>query len=102
MTSKAFRTRAAATIAVMTASIITAQTQNAPPAKESAPQGPIVRLPIAGSWSGTVIQVQRSIEYAVSVEVTARGAQISYPGHNCGGKLSHIGVSASTSFMLKP
>jgi hypothetical protein len=103
MSSNTFRTCAAAMIAVVTASIITAYAQNAPPADESAPLAPSVRLPaaIAGSWSGTAIQVQRSIEYAVSLEVTVRGAQINYPGLNCGGNLRRIGASAEYVFYVE-
>jgi hypothetical protein len=103
MSSHSFRTCAAAMIAAVTASIITAYAQNAPPANESAPLSPGVRLPagIAGSWSGTVIQVQRSIEYAVSLQVTARGAQINYPELNCGGHLRRIGASAEYVFYVE-
>jgi hypothetical protein len=98
-----FRTCAALMIATVTTLIVAAAAQNAPPANESAPLVPSVRLPlaIAGSWSGTVVQVQRSIEYSVSVEVTARGAQINYPGLNCGGKLSHVGASAHYVFYVE-
>jgi hypothetical protein len=103
MSSSAFRTWAATMIAVTTASIITAETQNAPPAKDGAPLGPSVPLPeaIAGSWSGEVVQVQRTIEYIVSVEVTARGAQTNYPGLDCGGKLSRVGVLAEYIFYVE-
>jgi hypothetical protein len=103
MSSDTFRAWAGAMILAVTASIITAYAQNAPPANESAPLAPSVRLPpaIEGSWSGTVIQIQRSIEYVVSVQVTARGAQINYPGLNCGGNLRRIGASAEYVFYVE-
>jgi hypothetical protein len=103
MSSNTFRAWAAAMISAAAASIITAYAQNAPPANESAPLAPSVRLPsaIEGSWSGTVIQIQRSIEYVVSVQVTARGAQINYPGLNCGGNLRRIGASAEYVFYVE-
>jgi hypothetical protein len=103
MSSDAFRICASAMIAAVSASVITADAQNAQPAPESAPPAPSVRIPaaLAGSWSGNVIQVQRSIEYAVSLEVTARGAQINYPGLNCGGNLRHIGASAEYDFYVE-
>jgi hypothetical protein len=98
-----FRTCAALMIASVTTSIDTAAAQNAPPANESVPPAPSARMPtgIAGSWSGTVIQVQRTIEYAVSLEVTANGAQINYPGLNCGGNLRRIGAAAGYDFYVE-
>jgi hypothetical protein len=103
MSSNTFRACAAATISAVTASIITAYAQNAPPANQSAPLAPSVHLPsaIEGSWSGTVIQIQRSIEYVVSVQVTARGAQINYPGLICGGNLRRIGAAAEYVFYVE-
>jgi len=103
MSSNTFRAWAAAMISAVTASIITAYAQNAPPANQSAPLAPSVHLPsaIEGFWSGTVIQIQRSIEYVVSVQVTARGAQINYPGLNCGGNLRRIGASAEYVFYVE-
>jgi len=48
-----------------------------------------------------VIQVQRTIEFTVTLEITAREAQISYPELHCGGKLSHVGASGDYSFFLE-
>jgi hypothetical protein len=103
MCSNTFGTCAAAMIASVATSIITAAAQNAPPAIESAPLAPSARTPagISGSWSGTVIQVQRTIEYAVSLEVAANGAQINYPGLNCGGNLRRIGAAAGYEFYVE-
>src|ERR1700681_42702 len=103
MSSDTFRAWVAAMISAVAASIITAYAQNAPPANQSAPLAPSVHLPsaIEGSWSGTVIQIQRSIEYGVSVQVTARGAQINYATLNCGGNLRRIGASAEYVFYVE-
>lgn len=104
MSIMSFRTLAviilAATIAT---SSTTAQAQNAPPATESASPAAGVQPPaaIAGNWSGTVIQVQRSIEYAVSLAIDDRGAQSSYPGLNCGGTLKRVGASAGYVFFVE-
>src|ERR1700736_390169 len=62
---------------------------------------PVAGPAIAGSWSGTVLQIQRSIEYAVTIEITARGAQITYPELHCGGKLSRIGASRDYAFFVE-
>jgi len=48
-----------------------------------------------------VLQIQRAIEYAVTLEITARGAEINYPELHCGGKLSRIGASRDYAFFLE-
>jgi hypothetical protein len=56
---------------------------------------------LAGTWVGTVIQVQKSIEYSVTLEIGAGEAKISYPELRCGGKLSRIGSSGDYSFFVE-
>src|ERR1700680_175611 len=56
---------------------------------------------IAGTWAGTVIQVQKSIEYSVTLEIGAGEAKISYPELRCGGKLSRIGSSGAYFFFME-
>ena len=96
MSSSVFRITAAAVVAAMTGLTGTARAQNVPPTLEGS--SPTANMPppapVAGTWLGTVIQVQRSIEYGVSLEITAQKAEINYPGLNCGGTLKLVGASA--------
>jgi hypothetical protein len=96
MSSSVFRITAAAAVAAMTGLTGTARAQNVPPALEGSSPTANMRppAPIAGTWSGTVIQVQRSIEYGVSLDIAAQRAEINYPGLNCGGTLKLVGASA--------
>jgi hypothetical protein len=64
-------------------------------------RSPVTGPAIAGTWSGTVIQVQSSIEYAVVLEITAHGGQTSYPELNCGAKLTRVGTSTSYVFFVE-
>jgi hypothetical protein len=48
-----------------------------------------------------LIQIQSSIEYAVVLEITARGGQSSYPELNCGGKLTRVGASINYVFFIE-
>jgi hypothetical protein len=77
-----------------------------PPAVDVGPRPPVVRPPvtgpaIAGTWSGTALLVQRSIEYTVTLEITPRGAEINYPDLHCGGRLSRIGASRDYAFFVE-
>src|SRR5579864_6162926 len=103
MSGSASRICGFARIAAVTASATMAAAQNAPPVTERTPLPPSARLPpaIAGSWSGTIIYVQQSVEYDVSLEITSQGAQINYPGLNCGGTLRRIGASADYVFYVQ-
>jgi hypothetical protein len=101
---KELRTLAVFAIATMGSSI-GSQAQNFN-AGATATRTPGTRPPttgpaIAGTWSGTVIQVQRTIEFTVTLQITAREAQISYPELHCGGKLSHVGASGDYSFFVE-
>ena len=77
-----------------------------PPALDVGPRPPVVRPPvtgpaIAGTWSGTALLVQQSIEYTVTLEITPRGAEINYPDLHCGGRLSRIGASRDYAFFVE-
>jgi hypothetical protein len=99
--NEAFRFLAAITMASTTGlGISVAQT---PPAGDSGPRPlnirpPVIGPAVAGVWSGKVLQVQQSIEYTIMLDVSARGAEISYPELHCGGKLSRIGTSHDYAF----
>jgi hypothetical protein len=101
---KTLRHWATVMFAAMAASIVTVGAQtpplNRPPAPPSA-RSPVTGPAIAGTWSGTVIQVQSSIEYAVVLEITAQGAQTYYPELNCGGKLTRVGASTGYVFFVE-
>lgn len=61
----------------------------------------IQRPDLVGKWSGTLIQVQQSIEYSVAVEISAQGASINYPEFGCGGTLTRIGGTARYVFFIE-
>jgi len=54
-----------------------------------------------GKWSGTLIEVQNSIEYSVAVEISSDGATITYPELGCRGILRPIGSSAEYVFFVE-
>jgi hypothetical protein len=56
---------------------------------------------IVGTWIGSVIRVQNSIEYSVTLEISGREAKIDYPELRCGGKLSLIGSSGNYFFFVE-
>ena len=79
-----------------------AQTSPADPAPRTvARRPPATMSAIAGTWAGTVIQVQKSIEYSVTLEIGGREAKVSYPELRCGGKLSRVGASGDYSFFVE-
>ena len=103
--NKAFQILAAVTIASTGGAIARSVAQTSS-AGDLGPRTPAIRPPvtgpaIAGNWSGTVLQIQRSIEYAVTLEITARGVQITYPELHCGGRLSRIGASRDYAFFVE-
>jgi hypothetical protein len=79
-----------------------AQTSPADPAPRTvARRPPATMSAIEGAWAGTVIQVQKSIEYSVTLEISGREAKVSYPELRCGGRLSRVGTSGDYSFFLE-
>ena len=103
--SKSLPSLTVALIAMLVASIARAQAQT-PPAGDRVAGTPgnrpqVMRPAMAGTWSGTVIQVQRSIEYTVALEITSRDVRISYPELHCGGRLVQVGVSGDYSFFVE-
>jgi len=100
---KAIRILTAAALGSTLGSLSLAQTlpPGNPGARPATIRPPVTGPAIAGTWSGTVLQIQRSIEYAVTVEITAQGAQTNYPELHCGGKLSRIGVSRDYAFFVE-
>jgi hypothetical protein len=102
--NEAFRTLVAAAIA-STAGGAMCFAQS-PPAVDIGPRPPVARPQvtgpaISGSWSGTALRIQRSVEYSVILEITARAAEVNYPDFHCGGKLSRVGVSREYAFFIE-
>jgi hypothetical protein len=62
---------------------------------------PATRTALAGTWAGTIIQVQKSIEYSVTLEIGGGEAKITYPELRCGGKLTRIGSSGDYYFFVE-
>jgi hypothetical protein len=56
---------------------------------------------LLGTWTGTVIQVQNSIEYKVIIEIRPYEAMVSYPEMACVGMLSRVGTSGEYSFFVE-
>lgn len=92
-------------IATLTSAIGMANAQMSPlqnVAHNTAGRRPSIANPgIAGSWSGTVIQIQRSIEYTVTLEISSQDAQVSYPELRCGGRLSRVGMAGGYFFFAE-
>jgi hypothetical protein len=79
-----------------------AQTSPADPAPRTvARRPPATRTALAGTWAGTIIQVQKSIEYSVTLEIGGGEAKISYSELRRGGKLTRIGSSGDYCFFVE-
>jgi hypothetical protein len=83
--------------------VVAASAQPSPAAQDGLLPIRQAQAPMAASgiWSGTVVQVQRSLEYTVVLQLGAHGGEVSYPELNCGGNLTRIGESAGYAFYFE-
>jgi hypothetical protein len=106
---KAFRCRAVAFIAGLTAAIGPAIAQF-PPTPEDQPEQSKAKRPAAaltaspsinGSWSGQLHQVGSESPYKFEIMINGNGAQTKYPDLDCTGKLTRIGNSKTYAFFVE-
>jgi hypothetical protein len=65
------------------------------------PTAPPAPSELTGIWSGLVAQVGRSKQYTVTLKLSGKTGQSSYPEQHCTGKLTRAGSSGDYAFFVE-